>query len=50
MHTTFSLENMNGRDHEEDIGGDGKITLEWMLKGLGGGECVDWMYVAQHRD
>jgi hypothetical protein len=23
------LENLKGRDHSEDLGSDGKITLEW---------------------
>jgi hypothetical protein len=25
------LENLKGRDHSEDLGVDGKITLEWIL-------------------
>jgi hypothetical protein len=24
-------ENLNGRDHSEDLGIDGKIVLEWIL-------------------
>jgi hypothetical protein len=27
----FWLENLNGRDHSEDLGIDGKIILEWIL-------------------
>jgi hypothetical protein len=30
---------MKGRDHDEDLGVDGKITLEWIL-GKQGGSCV----------
>jgi hypothetical protein len=33
----FSLENMKGRDHSEDLGIDGKIILEWVL-GIWGGK------------
>jgi hypothetical protein len=28
MHTVFWLENLKGRDHSQDQGKDGKITLE----------------------
>jgi hypothetical protein len=31
MHTAFQLENLNGRDHFEDLGIDGRIILEWIL-------------------
>jgi hypothetical protein len=31
MHTTFWSENLNGRDHSEDLGVDRKIILEWIL-------------------
>jgi len=27
----FWLENMKGKDHLENLGADGKITLEWIL-------------------
>jgi len=29
-------EKLMGRDHLEDLGMDGKVTLEWMLEKLGG--------------
>jgi hypothetical protein len=29
---TFWLEDLNGRDHSEDLCADGKIILEWILK------------------
>jgi len=32
MHTKFWLESLKGRDHSEDLGIDGKITLEWILQ------------------
>jgi hypothetical protein len=32
MHTIFWLENPEGREHLEDLGVDGKITLEWILE------------------
>jgi len=28
----FWLENLKGRDHAEDLGRDGKISLEWILR------------------
>jgi hypothetical protein len=31
MHTIFWFGNLNGRDHSEDLGVDGKIILEWFL-------------------
>jgi len=31
MHTQFWSKNLEGRDHSEDLGIDGKITLEWIL-------------------
>jgi hypothetical protein len=32
MHTKFWSENKKGRDHSEDLGVDGKIILEWILR------------------
>jgi hypothetical protein len=31
MRTVFWLENLNRRDHSEDLSIDGKIILEWVL-------------------
>jgi hypothetical protein len=36
MHAKFWLENLEGRDHSEEFGIDGKIILEWILRKLGG--------------
>jgi hypothetical protein len=36
LHTKFSSENLNARDHSEDLGIDGKITLGWILQAYGG--------------
>jgi hypothetical protein len=30
MRLIFSLENLKGRDHSEDLGVDGKIKLKWI--------------------
>jgi len=43
MHTKFCLENLKGRDHFEDLGVNGKILLEWILRS-------DWMHPVQDRD
>jgi hypothetical protein len=32
MHTIFWLENLKRRDHLEELGVDGKIMLEWILR------------------
>jgi hypothetical protein len=47
MHTIFWLENLKGIDYMEDLGVDGKITLEWILRKWVG---VDWINLAQHKD
>jgi hypothetical protein len=36
MRTNFLLENLNGRDHSEDLGIDGKIILKLILRKLSG--------------
>jgi hypothetical protein len=37
MHTVFWLVNLKGRDHSEDLGGDGKMKKD--LKKIGQGRC-----------
>jgi hypothetical protein len=32
MHDIFWLESLKGREHLEDVGLDGKIILEWILR------------------
>jgi hypothetical protein len=32
MHAMFWLENLKGRDHFKDLGVDGKVILEWILR------------------
>jgi hypothetical protein len=32
MHRIFWLENLKGADHSEDLGVDGKVTLQWILQ------------------
>jgi hypothetical protein len=41
------LENLKGRDHMEDLGVDGRITLYLREIGLKG---VNWSHLAQDRD
>jgi hypothetical protein len=36
------------QDHSEDLGVDGRIILEWILREIGW-EGVDWLYLAQDR-
>jgi hypothetical protein len=36
MNTIFWLENLNERDHLEDLDLDNKITFEWILGKYGG--------------
>jgi len=36
MRTEFSLGNLKGRDHLEELGIDRKIILEWILRNSGG--------------
>jgi hypothetical protein len=35
MHTKFWLGNLKGTEHSEDIGVDGRIILEWILRKYG---------------
>jgi len=32
MHTKFWSENLKGRDHSENLGVDGRIISEWILR------------------
>jgi hypothetical protein len=32
MNTKFKSVNLKGRDHAEDLGVDGRIILEWILR------------------
>jgi hypothetical protein len=36
MQTKFWPENLKGRYHAEELGVDGKIMLEWILRKYGG--------------
>jgi hypothetical protein len=45
MGTKFWLENLEGRDHSEDLGVGGKIILEWILGKLDG-KVVDLVDLA----
>jgi len=45
MHTVFSLEKLNVRDHSEDAGIDGRIILEWILvKGM------NWIHLTKDKE
>jgi hypothetical protein len=44
----FRWKNVRERDHLEDVGVDGRITLKWIFMKWDGG--VDWIYVAHDRD
>jgi hypothetical protein len=39
MYTKLWSENLNVRDHREDVGVDGRIILEWILGKQGGKVC-----------
>jgi len=49
MYTIFWLEDLEGKDHSEDVGIDGEIILEWILEKWGW-KSVDWRSLAQDRD
>jgi hypothetical protein len=36
MHKIFWLKKLKGRDHSNDLSGDGKIIIEWILRKQGG--------------
>jgi hypothetical protein len=43
------VEKPGGKNHLEDLGVDGKIISEWILKEVVW-EDADWMHMAQDRD
>jgi hypothetical protein len=45
MHTILGRKS-EGKNHSEDLGGDGEIIIEWII----GWESVDWIHLAQDRD
>ena len=49
VHTGFSWGNLGERDHLEDVGVDGRIILEWIVKGIVW-EGVVWIGVAVDTD
>jgi hypothetical protein len=49
FYTKFCSENLEGRDHKEDIGVDGRIPIRMDLREIGWGG-VDWMHLAPDRD
>lgn len=48
MHTGISCGILRERDHWEDAGLDGRITLKLICKNYNGG--VDWIDMAQYRE
>ena len=49
VYTGFLWGNLRKRDHLEDPGVDGRITLRWIFKKLVV-RCMDWVELAQDRD
>jgi hypothetical protein len=49
MDTIFWSENLKGRGNSEDLGVDGNIILQWILREIGW-EGIDWMHLAEDRD
>jgi hypothetical protein len=48
MHTKFWSENLKGKVHSEDLGGDGR-TIRMYLRETGW-KGVYWIYLAQEKD
>jgi hypothetical protein len=46
----ISSENLKGRDHLEDVGVDGKIILEWILRKQCGNESSGSIQVGKFLD
>jgi hypothetical protein len=49
MHTEFWSENLRERTHSEDLGIDGRIILERILREIDW-KYVNWIRLAQDRD
>jgi len=48
VHTEFWWGNLRERDHLEDHGIFGRITIKWIFRKCDGG--MDWIDLAQNRD
>jgi hypothetical protein len=49
VYTIFWSEILKGRDHSEDLGVDGRILLEWILRETEW-KCENWIHLAQDRN
>jgi len=47
VHTGFWWENLEERDHLEDLDGDRRIKIKGILKKEEGWECMEWINLAQ---
>jgi hypothetical protein len=48
MHTKLCLEDLQGRDHSEDLGANGRIIIMNLMEIVW--EDVDWIHLAKDRD